>query len=310
MKVGRNDPCPCGSGKKYKKCCSPKYDQPGSTAKTLFERAWTADKLAAMSEADIVDKLDEMGIRTDQAQFVKDARGHISACEISDKWMSRIPPAPHVLDEEFPLLAATELWNRWLPDQFAMHHLEAKLKKYLYEELDGAILEQFWGIWTAIRDHILIPFKYRSFVQFVEPYDFPYEMDAVFFDTEGKMVRECRKRKDPEAWDRLIQLYREMMEYLPDMDEHNRLNLRRSYAEAHFYKGEAGTADTLFEQLTEEHPEWVWGYVGWGDLYNPQFDSSSAGSKDKALRLYQSGLDKASSDKDVLEERIVELIMQ
>ena len=21
MKVGRNDPCPCGSGKKYKKCC-------------------------------------------------------------------------------------------------------------------------------------------------------------------------------------------------------------------------------------------------------------------------------------------------
>lgn len=25
-KVGRNDPCPCGSGKKYKKCCYPDYD--------------------------------------------------------------------------------------------------------------------------------------------------------------------------------------------------------------------------------------------------------------------------------------------
>ena len=24
IKVGRNDPCPCGSGKKYKKCCLPK----------------------------------------------------------------------------------------------------------------------------------------------------------------------------------------------------------------------------------------------------------------------------------------------
>jgi uncharacterized protein YecA (UPF0149 family) len=22
VKVGRNDPCPCGSGKKYKKCCN------------------------------------------------------------------------------------------------------------------------------------------------------------------------------------------------------------------------------------------------------------------------------------------------
>jgi len=25
VKIGRNDPCPCGSGKKYKKCCYPKY---------------------------------------------------------------------------------------------------------------------------------------------------------------------------------------------------------------------------------------------------------------------------------------------
>jgi len=29
-KVGRNDPCPCGSGKKYKKCCGakPRTTQP------------------------------------------------------------------------------------------------------------------------------------------------------------------------------------------------------------------------------------------------------------------------------------------
>jgi hypothetical protein len=27
-KTGRNDPCPCGSGKKYKKCCARKVEQP------------------------------------------------------------------------------------------------------------------------------------------------------------------------------------------------------------------------------------------------------------------------------------------
>jgi len=27
MKVGRNDPCPCGSGLKYKKCCLPKEEE-------------------------------------------------------------------------------------------------------------------------------------------------------------------------------------------------------------------------------------------------------------------------------------------
>lgn len=26
MTIGRNDPCPCGSGKKYKKCCAVKRD--------------------------------------------------------------------------------------------------------------------------------------------------------------------------------------------------------------------------------------------------------------------------------------------
>jgi hypothetical protein len=26
MKIGRNAPCPCGSGKKYKKCCLPKKE--------------------------------------------------------------------------------------------------------------------------------------------------------------------------------------------------------------------------------------------------------------------------------------------
>jgi hypothetical protein len=32
MKVGRNDPCPCGSGKKYKKCCSGKDQEESSRA--------------------------------------------------------------------------------------------------------------------------------------------------------------------------------------------------------------------------------------------------------------------------------------
>jgi uncharacterized protein YecA (UPF0149 family) len=29
-KVGRNDPCPCGSGKKYKKCCLLKETHAGA----------------------------------------------------------------------------------------------------------------------------------------------------------------------------------------------------------------------------------------------------------------------------------------
>ena len=40
MTIGRNDPCPCGSGKKYKKCCgyaSPSEAQPSSPGLFRFE---------------------------------------------------------------------------------------------------------------------------------------------------------------------------------------------------------------------------------------------------------------------------------
>lgn len=47
-KVGRNDPCPCGSGKKFKKCCvdSPAYTaapvQPQAAAKPASAQAAAA----------------------------------------------------------------------------------------------------------------------------------------------------------------------------------------------------------------------------------------------------------------------------
>src|SRR5215216_4229688 len=34
MKIGRNDPCPCGSGKKYKKCCLAKDEAAARKAYT------------------------------------------------------------------------------------------------------------------------------------------------------------------------------------------------------------------------------------------------------------------------------------
>jgi hypothetical protein len=38
MKVGRNDPCPCGSGKKYKKCCIDKEAAPVNYMKQKLDR--------------------------------------------------------------------------------------------------------------------------------------------------------------------------------------------------------------------------------------------------------------------------------
>ena len=37
--TGRNDPCPCGSGKKYKKCCLKKDEEARRVALAEAERA-------------------------------------------------------------------------------------------------------------------------------------------------------------------------------------------------------------------------------------------------------------------------------
>jgi protein O-GlcNAc transferase len=36
VKVGRNDPCPCGSGKKYKKCCLPLHEESRAKEREAF----------------------------------------------------------------------------------------------------------------------------------------------------------------------------------------------------------------------------------------------------------------------------------
>lgn len=46
-KIGRNDPCPCGSGKKYKKCCLGKEDNPEYSDITKFADIYKATRKAA-----------------------------------------------------------------------------------------------------------------------------------------------------------------------------------------------------------------------------------------------------------------------
>jgi tetratricopeptide (TPR) repeat protein len=45
-KIGRNDPCPCGSGQKYKRCCLPRDDAAAVERARALEREQAAARLA------------------------------------------------------------------------------------------------------------------------------------------------------------------------------------------------------------------------------------------------------------------------
>jgi tetratricopeptide (TPR) repeat protein len=60
-KIGRNDPCPCGSGKKYKRCCLPKHE--AAAAGRAAAAAHAAARLAPPAFAWDDDGLDEASNR-------------------------------------------------------------------------------------------------------------------------------------------------------------------------------------------------------------------------------------------------------
>jgi hypothetical protein len=59
--IGRNDPCPCGSGKKYKKCCGAK--QAGRIMNAVNLTSCTAAKMNSFFQS----KIAESGERSEKA---------------------------------------------------------------------------------------------------------------------------------------------------------------------------------------------------------------------------------------------------
>ncbi|MBN2060600.1 MAG: type I methionyl aminopeptidase [Deltaproteobacteria bacterium] len=79
MKVGRNDPCPCGSGKKFKKCCMGKFTSTMDDIKTIYLKKYdirlkdgkdvVAIKKAGRLVVETLERAAELvkpGIRTDE----------------------------------------------------------------------------------------------------------------------------------------------------------------------------------------------------------------------------------------------------
>jgi tetratricopeptide (TPR) repeat protein len=58
-KIGRNDPCHCGSGKKYKRCCLEDDQQNEREARTAFTEALAAEQADEEEFYEWSDRLDE-----------------------------------------------------------------------------------------------------------------------------------------------------------------------------------------------------------------------------------------------------------
>jgi hypothetical protein len=82
--VGRNDPCPCGSGKKYKKCCQDKDQAAAATARVAL----------ATAMQDAYDDFDELDERANQVVDLVDQKRFTEAEVAARDVMRRFPDHP------------------------------------------------------------------------------------------------------------------------------------------------------------------------------------------------------------------------
>jgi len=93
-KVGRNDPCPCGSGKKYKRCCIERVE-----AEQRAERARAAHEQAQRSEAvtEAVGRLVEESRALEEADRLAEESEQL----IKDGWLDEAEVVAQRLRAEF-----------------------------------------------------------------------------------------------------------------------------------------------------------------------------------------------------------------
>lgn len=96
---------------------------------------------------------------------------------------------------------------------------------------------------------------------------------------------------EPSFAEKGITFLREFIEHFPESDEGTHRVYRRAIAELQFLTGACKEGDATFEALTMDFPDYTWGYIGWGDIYNPMFSRSFnvhvPADIDRAKKLYR-----------------------
>lgn len=318
--TGRNDPCPCGSGKKYKKCC---LNSSASTVLThnlqrlLQQPAERQDRrhfrnVEALSTEEIISRLKGFGVQFDDLQFQQDVRRFLSAEELSKDWFKRFTISTSGFDDDFIWLACVILWKRLAPDVTSAdqiddlidkgyHYLEQPDKSSRTPEIKAS------GVWLEAWE--LLKQRFLPQVQSVEELDRIYRGSVTLSYWVSDLEAECYNagRDEPERYHRRIAFCREFCQLLPESRASFFLEMRRAEAETYYYVNRKEEGEAAFRSLVEDYPENVWGYIGWGDAYHWSFDSNQEPNFDRAEQIYRMAFDHGLGNDDDLQERLKSL---
>jgi len=222
-KIGRNDPCPCGSGKKHKKCCKNLVTPPVRPVPAP--------------------KGDELALLMEEGWMLLQYSESAKACDVwLELWRSlktRFKPGFKDINEADTVFSGCDLIYNWCQD------LECELRN-------------------------------------------AGQQDSTYYQ---KRITYCR----------------ELCSLFPKSDTLLLQNMKRAIAESHFGLGKTDEGIACFESLIQEYPNYIWGYIGWGDMYVWPMMKGIEPDHDRAEHIYGLALNKGMEHEDALLERISDL---
>lgn len=307
MKIKRNQPCPCGSGKKYKKCCLDKFN-----FKTKSRSShWMKKDVEKLSTAEIIFKLIDFGIEITLDSFKKETKNFYSAEYLSEYWFDRYNLNIRGFDEDFPWIGAWVLWERVDTKYKCDEEISDLMDKgYHYAYQEGNSIEAC-KIWNKVWKELKIRFKgvnINSLQKAQKNFRGDQFLSNWIQDFEEELTKAGKKEK--KYYQMKINLIDEFFKLLPKSDDLIIKNFKRSRAEAYFGLQKIEKAEKAFEKIIREHPNWVWGYIGWGDNYwDSIFNTSGIIDEKKAEKIYKKALqcDADYADILVVKERLEDL---
>ena len=304
LKIGRNDLCLCGSGKKYKKCCMGKDEL--LIAKQIALQILTYKEVNEMSTDEIIQELKNMGVPFTQETFLKDIELFYSALDLSENWFKKYTITAKGRDEDFPFLAAWILWERLAPENILSREQMSDLIEagfdYLAENDSISACETWLKVWEAIKVRIKPEFKNLDHLD--KHYESSFFLSNFCQDLEAELYN--AGLADPSFFTKRIHFCREFCGYFPKESQLIVHNMRRAIAESFAMLNQYAEAEIEFEKLVQDFPNNPWGYIGWGDIFllvGPQKNSL------KAQEFYEKALAIAKDKMDIetIEQRLGDL---
>ena len=312
--IGRNAPCPCGSGKKYKKCCLDKKAAQPALRQGTRRAHWSTEEIELFSTDEIVSKLRSLGVPFEKAQFLEDVKKFHSGEQLAANWRNKHHITAMGFDEDFLWMAAIILWKRLAPDVISSERLSDMMKQG-YQLLQESLKEhtrkktiEACNIWLEVWEH-LKP-RFTADMRSIEDTERVFSGFQMLYNWCQDLEMELHNAglDDPFFFEKRIQYCHEFCELFPDSNELVLHNMKRAEAEAHFALGREAEGDRLFEALIRQFPDNPWGYIGWGDMY-ASWPMEDRGLRDvkRAEQIYKMALSANAEDKEDVLDRLKDL---